>query len=312
MSTRRSARRGWPGCARCRRGPARTPRHRLSSLAFASSASACLRNLCRNFPGDLADVFAVVAVLGNFLPFGPRQNRLAEPLDLAARVVEVVLARDLVADRLEDAAQQIADEGAARIANGQRAGRIGADELDVDASAVWPFGCGRSRDPPRGSRRADFSTCAGLSQTLTKPGPATSARAIRPSAAQAINERRGDVARRPLQRRAPPASPGWSSSRRARPVCGRMTSTIVRLESAARPCAAARISRLDQIARRVHDASLTDVDLEAGLGDLDVAAKTSAAAARAADSRRSSRMWVRIRFEAPPRAAACAACAAVR
>ena len=74
-------------------------------------------------------------------------------LDLGAGVVEVVLARDLVADRLEDAAQQVADERAARVAHGQRAGRIGADELDVDALWFVRLGAAVVETLPRGWRR---------------------------------------------------------------------------------------------------------------------------------------------------------------
>ena len=158
-----------------------------------------LRYFCWNFLGDLADVFAVVAILGNLLPSGQRQHRLAELLDLAARVVEVVLARDLLAGRLEDAAQQIADERAAGIANGQRAGRIGADELDVDALRFVRLAAAVVETLPRESRRLTARHAFGLSQTLTKPGPATSARAMRPSAARLLARSVGDVARRPPQ-----------------------------------------------------------------------------------------------------------------
>ena len=87
----------------------------------------------RKLLGEVADVVAVVAVLGHFPALGEGRDRQAELLDLAAEVVEVVLARDLVADGLEDAAQQVADERATCVADGQRTGRVGADELDVDA-----------------------------------------------------------------------------------------------------------------------------------------------------------------------------------
>ena len=53
-------------------------------------------------------------------------------VDLAARVVEVVLARHALAARLEDAAEQVADERAAGVADRERAGRVGRHELDVD------------------------------------------------------------------------------------------------------------------------------------------------------------------------------------
>ena len=53
-----------------------------------------------------------------------------------ARVVEVVLARDAVPAALEHPAEQVADERAARVADRQRAGRVGRDELDVDMPRV--------------------------------------------------------------------------------------------------------------------------------------------------------------------------------
>ena len=64
-----------------------------------------------------------------------------------ARVVEVVLARDAMPAALEHAAEQVPDEGAARVADGQRAGRVGRDELDVDVPRVLRLGRGRSASP---------------------------------------------------------------------------------------------------------------------------------------------------------------------
>ena len=73
-------------------------------------------------------------------------HRGAEDVDLAARIVEVVLARDAVARRLEDAAEQVADERAAGVADRERPGRVGRHELDVDV-----LGLGDRRATERGA-----------------------------------------------------------------------------------------------------------------------------------------------------------------
>ena len=73
---------------------------------------------------EVGDVVAVVAVLGHRLAAPERRDRRAEVADLAARVVEVVLARDPLAAGLEDATQEVADERAAGVAD-RRAARSG-------------------------------------------------------------------------------------------------------------------------------------------------------------------------------------------
>ncbi len=91
----------------------------------------------QDFGRDLArhvvDVVAVVAVLGDLAAFADGHDRRAQVLDLAAEVVEVVLARDGVAGGRQDPAQEVAGEGAAGIADVERPGGVGRDELDVDA-----------------------------------------------------------------------------------------------------------------------------------------------------------------------------------
>ena len=62
---------------------------------------------------------------------GERGDRRAELVDLPARVVEVVLACHRLAAGLEDTAEQVADERAPRVADGQRPGRVRRDELDI-------------------------------------------------------------------------------------------------------------------------------------------------------------------------------------
>jgi hypothetical protein len=87
-------------------------------------------------PGHVVDVVAAIAVLGDLLLAPDRHDRGTEVLDLAAEVVEVVLPLDGVTGRRQDAAQQVAGEGAAGIADVERPGGVGRDELDVDALGV--------------------------------------------------------------------------------------------------------------------------------------------------------------------------------
>ena len=86
----------------------------------------------RELGREVGHVVALVAVLGERLAAMQRRDGCAEDADLAARIVEVVLARDALAAGLEDAAEQVADERAARVADVQRPGRVGRHELDVD------------------------------------------------------------------------------------------------------------------------------------------------------------------------------------
>src|SRR3954451_18216085 len=81
--------------------------------------------------GELGDVLALVAVLGRLVTARPRLDRLGEPPDLAALVVEVVLAVDGVAGKREDPGERVAVRGVAAARRGQRAGRVGRDELEV-------------------------------------------------------------------------------------------------------------------------------------------------------------------------------------
>ena len=73
---------------------------------------------------------------------------------------------------LEDPAEQVADERAAGVADGQRTGRIGRHELDVDARGL------DRRDPAPGRGRGQDRVAVAASGaigdlTLTKPGGAT-------------------------------------------------------------------------------------------------------------------------------------------
>ena len=75
--------------------------------------------------GDLADLRAqrlAVAQVG----------RTGEHVDLAAGIVDVVFADDLVPGRFEQARQRVADHRAAAVAHVHRPGRVGRDVFDVD------------------------------------------------------------------------------------------------------------------------------------------------------------------------------------
>ena len=100
-----------------------------------------------HFVGDLrrqvAHVGAAVGLLGQRLASPERHDGRAEVAHLGAEIVEVVLAGDRVAGRLEDPAQQIAHERAARVADVERSGRVRGYELDVHAVRR----CGRNAAP---------------------------------------------------------------------------------------------------------------------------------------------------------------------
>jgi hypothetical protein len=82
--------------------------------------------------GDLLHVAAGVAVLRDRPAEGGRDQRLAEPVELHAGVVDVVLAEDLGAARGEDPAECVADRRPPGAADVDGAGGVGRDELQVD------------------------------------------------------------------------------------------------------------------------------------------------------------------------------------
>ena len=95
---------------------------------------------------ELGDVLALVAVLGQRLARHPRGDRRREAVDLAAEVVDVVLALDLVAGELEQPRQRVAVGRVPAARGGQRAGRVGGDELDQDPLRDL-VGAGRPPEP---------------------------------------------------------------------------------------------------------------------------------------------------------------------
>ena len=81
---------------------------------------------------ELVDVLPLIAALGNLFPPSPRLDRRPEEVDLPARVVEVVLALDVVTREVEQARNGVSVGTVTRGADGQRPGRIGRDQLDLD------------------------------------------------------------------------------------------------------------------------------------------------------------------------------------
>ena len=78
---------------------------------------------------DLADVFAKRFAVA-------QECRAREHVDLRAGIVDVVFARHVVAGKIEQAAQRIAEHGTATMADMHRPGRIGRDVFDIDLGAL--------------------------------------------------------------------------------------------------------------------------------------------------------------------------------
>ena len=112
-----------------------TTRDALGRLKISEPGSFALQQLGRG----VLQVFAVIAALGNLRLTADRllharPERLREPGDLHAGIVDVELARDRVTGPLEQRRDAVAQRRAAAVADMQRTGRIGRDELDVDPS----------------------------------------------------------------------------------------------------------------------------------------------------------------------------------
>src|SRR5690606_20302096 len=61
--------------------------------------------------------------------------RTGEDVDLTARVVDIIFARDLVPDRFEQGGERIPHHRATAVTHVHRAGRVGGDIFDVDGDA---------------------------------------------------------------------------------------------------------------------------------------------------------------------------------
>ena len=121
----------------------------------------------------VGDVLALVAVLRHRL--GPPCRAARESANsshLPAPVVDVVLPVDLVAAPLEDAAQGVAVGRPPAAAGVERAGGVGADELDVDplAAAQVVAGVARRR-PPSTTWRSTSCSQASVEAEVHEPGP---------------------------------------------------------------------------------------------------------------------------------------------
>ncbi len=86
--------------------------------------------------GDLVDVGAAVAVLGDRLALGAGQQRVREAVDLGSGVVEVVLGGHLRAGGAHDSGEGVAHGRPAGAARVDRPGRVRRDELEVDVRAL--------------------------------------------------------------------------------------------------------------------------------------------------------------------------------
>ena len=106
-------------------------------------------HVVRDLHREVAHVGAPVRLLRQGLAPLDRHHRCAEVPHLGAEIVEVVLAGDRVARRLEHAAQEIAHERAARVADVERPGGVGRDELHVHS----PRRRGRDAAPRCGARQ---------------------------------------------------------------------------------------------------------------------------------------------------------------
>src|SRR5439155_6496785 len=82
---------------------------------------------------NLLEVVAHVAALGWRLATPARLDRLPEEVDLTARVVEVVLLPDCVTGEAQQPCDRVAVGTVAGGADRDRTGRVGGDELDLDA-----------------------------------------------------------------------------------------------------------------------------------------------------------------------------------
>ena len=83
---------------------------------------------------EIDEVVALVALVGRLLAAVARVQRVTERRELVAGVVEVVLAVHVRALRREQVRDRVAHGDPAPATGVQRAGRVGRDELEVDAA----------------------------------------------------------------------------------------------------------------------------------------------------------------------------------
>jgi hypothetical protein len=85
--------------------------------------------------GEIAEVLAVIPVLGRLLTAPDRVDGGAEAVHLRARVVVVVLAPDLVTAECEEARDGVSVRAVPRRGDRDRARRVGRDHLHLDPLA---------------------------------------------------------------------------------------------------------------------------------------------------------------------------------
>ena len=103
-----------------------------------------------------------------------QESRAREHIDLRARVVDVVFARDVMAGEREQICQGIAKHRAAPMADMHGPGRVGGNIFDVDRARSARCRCARIPSRAARHRAAILIQAYGLSVRLMKPGPATS------------------------------------------------------------------------------------------------------------------------------------------
>ena len=154
-----------------------------------------------DLPRQLGHVVALVAVLGQRLATGAGADRLAEAVDLGAGVVEVVLARNRVAGLLEDPRQRIAERGVAAGRGGQRAGRVGGDELEDHLLGLLRRpGAERVAGLQQGLQRADEPVLGQEDVEEARPGHLDALDPLAQPPGQLAGQPLGDLARRRAER----------------------------------------------------------------------------------------------------------------
>ncbi len=114
----------------------------MPSMMIAEAWAPSSRGSPSAAPGICAaivlDVLALVEalVLGDRLVASAQPHRLAELVDLRARVVEVVLARDVVAGELQHPRERVTVGRVPAARRGQRPGRVRGHVLDVHAQRL--------------------------------------------------------------------------------------------------------------------------------------------------------------------------------
>ena len=141
--------------------------------------------------GKLGDVRALVTVFRGLATLCRGAHARGEGEDLVAAIVDVVLARDAIPLRLEQARQGVPEDGVPPARHGDRPRRVRADELDVDALS------GRGRSAAPGAPGAHdlgnlFLKHRGMKAEVDEPRTGDLRRSDDATAGQPAHERLGD------------------------------------------------------------------------------------------------------------------------